>query len=470
MASPTLRIPGEVRDLADIFRRAGRQCWLVGGAVRDMLMGRRTVDYDVATDAEPAEVLRLFRRVIPTGIQHGTVTVHHRGTVFEVTTFRTEGKYTDGRRPDSVAFVPSIEEDLKRRDFTINALAADPQTGRVLDLHGGRMDLAGRVIRAIGEPAQRFREDGLRLMRACRFAAQLGFTVEERTLAAMRELRHALGPIAPERIREELEKMLRSPAPSTGLELMREAGLLGVVLPELERCVGVEQRGLHCFDVWKHSLLSCDAAPAESLHLRLAALLHDVGKPPAAVRRADGVWTFHGHENVGADIAESLMKRLRFPNALVATVRHLVLCHMFHYTPDWTDAALRRFVARVGSESLGDVLALRRADQVGTCGKREISESLLSLEERIRRLRDTSAAFTLRDLAVSGSEVMEALALKPGKAVGLILRELLEAVLDDPELNEREKLLGIARRFYDARMRTGETGGSTGGASASGEP
>jgi len=448
-----LRIPRVVRELGAEFSRADRKCYLVGGAVRDMLLGRATEDFDIATDAQPVEVTGMFRRVIPTGIEHGTVTVLYRGSRFEVTTFRTEGLYTDGRRPDAVSYVPSIEEDLKRRDFTINAIAVDLSTGECVDHHGGQVDLRARLIRAIGRADERFQEDGLRLMRACRLAAQLGFSVEATTLQAMGRCREAIIPVSAERVREEIEKMLRQGSPSVGIELMRVTGLLALVLPELARCVGIEQRGMHCFDVYGHSTASCDAAPREKPEVRMAALLHDIGKPEVAVRGENGEWAFHRHEEVSARLAEELMRRLKFPNAAIAAVRHLVLCHMFHYTPDWSDAAVRRFVARVGEERLPDVLALRRADQIGTCQDHRVSASLVELERRIEGLRAGSAAFTIRDLAVDGRAVMAELGLRPGPDVGIVLGELLESVLDDPALNTREALLGIAQRFYESRLR-----------------
>jgi tRNA nucleotidyltransferase (CCA-adding enzyme) len=448
-----IRIPAAVRELGSVFERAGKQCYLVGGAVRDMLLGRGTEDFDIATDADPREVSALFRRVIPTGIEHGTVTVLFRDSRFEVTTFRTEGRYTDGRRPDQVSYVPSIDEDLKRRDFTINAIAIDVSTGECVDRHEGRADLRARVIRAIGDADERFREDGLRLMRACRLATQLGFSVEPATREAMRRSRDAIRPVSAERVREEIEKMLRQERPSGGLELMRDSGILEIVLPELARCVGVEQRGAHCHDVWGHAVASCDAAPADNAAVRLAALLHDVGKPPAAVRSAEGEWTFHRHDELGAEIAEGILRRLKYPNATIAAVRHLVASHMFHYTPDWTDAAVRRFVARVGEESIPDLIDLRRADQIGTCGDAGIPAGLVELSRRVEALRDSRAAFTVGDLAVDGKQVMAELGIRPGPLVGIVLGELLETVLDDPSLNTPDALLGIARRFYERRLK-----------------
>ena len=277
-----MRVPRTVRDLAHIFKTSGFQCHLVGGAVRDILMGRAHSDFDIATDALPAQVVSLFRRVIPTGIKHGTVTVLFKGMTFEVTTFRTETDYSDGRRPDTVAFQPSIFDDLARRDFTINAMAYDLLADRLNDPHEGEKDLQRRLIRAIGEPAERFREDGLRPLRACRIAAQLSFAIDGPTRDAIPGALDILARVSAERVRDELLKTLQAPVPSTGLLLMKDTGILGVVLPELLEGVGVTQGSLHCYDVFTHSLYACDAAPAESLLLRMAALFHDIGKPGSA--------------------------------------------------------------------------------------------------------------------------------------------------------------------------------------------
>ncbi len=446
-------IPASLEELARVFRQHGRQCYLVGGAIRDMLLGRPSTDYDIATDARPQEVQGMFRRVIPTGIKHGTVTVLFRGRRFEVTTFRIDREYLDGRRPDSVEFTPSIEEDLRRRDFTVNAIAYDLATRRLLDPHGGRADLHRRLIRAIGDPLERFREDGLRPVRACRFAAQFGFSVEPATFAAIPASLDTVRKVSGERIREELVRLLGAPQPSQGFRLMASCGLLELLLPELASGAGVEQRALHCFDVLEHSLRSCDAAEPGNLPVRLAALLHDIGKPAAMRREADGDLSFHGHERLGAELTGGLLERLRFPNQLIQKTCHLIRHHMFNYTEEWSDAAVRRFVARVGEEHLPDLLALRRADQVGTCGDSSPSAALAAFSRRLERVLAAGRALSLRDLAVDGRDLMQALGLPSGPQVGVLLGQLLESVLEDPALNTRETLLEIAGRFLEQRLR-----------------
>jgi tRNA nucleotidyltransferase (CCA-adding enzyme) len=448
-----ISIPASLEELARVFRQHGRQCYLVGGAIRDMLLGRPSTDYDIATDALPPEVQGMFQRVIPTGLKHGTVTVLFRGLRFEVTTFRIDREYLDGRRPDSVVFTPSIEEDLRRRDFTVNAIAYDLSSRRLLDPHGGRADLHRRIIRAIGDPLERFREDGLRPVRACRFAAQFGFSVDPATFAAIPACLDTVRKVSSERIREELVRLLSAPQPSQGFRLMADCGLLELLLPELYAGAGVEQRSMHCFDVLEHSLRSCDAAEPENLPVRLAALLHDIGKPGTLARQENGDLSFHGHEQLSAELACALLERLRFPNQLIHKTRHLVLHHMFNYTEEWSDAAVRRFIARVGEEHLPDLLALRRADQVGTCGDSSPSPALAAFGRRLEKVLAAGRALTLRDLAVDGRDLMESLGLPPGPGIGVLLGQLLESVLEDPGLNTRETLLGIAGRFYEQRLR-----------------
>jgi putative nucleotidyltransferase with HDIG domain len=449
-----MHVPGVARDFASVFRAAGFQCHLVGGAVRDILLARPHTDFDIATDAHPDQVIPLFRRVIPTGIKHGTVTVHFKGTVFEVTTFRTEEAYGDGRRPDAVTFSPSILDDLARRDFTINAIAYDLLADHVADPHDGRKDLRAGIIRAIGNPSERFREDGLRPLRACRFAAQLGFIVEQETRLAIPGSLDILAKVSAERVRDEILKILGSPVPSVGLVLMKDTGILAVVLPELLEGEGIAQGTFHCHDVFWHSLYACDAAPRESQVLRLAALLHDVGKPRTLSAAPDGRPTFYGHEKVSAEMTEAILERLKLPHATIRDVSHLVTHHMFNYQEEWSDAAVRRLVARVGEGAIGDLMALRRADQIGMCEEnaRFFPQGLSDFAQRVADVAKSGRAFTLSKLAINGNDLMTQLGLVPGPRVGIILNELMDTVLEDPALNEKEKLLEIARRLLKERL------------------
>jgi tRNA nucleotidyltransferase (CCA-adding enzyme) len=437
--------PRELFEFAKVLEDGGKKCYLVGGAVRDYLLGREVSDFDAATDARPEEVVRLYRRVIPTGIKHGTVTVHWKGIEIEVTTFRTESSYADGRHPDEVAFASTIEEDLSRRDFTINAMAFDLSEKSLLDAHGGRDDLVRRLVRAVGDPLERFREDGLRPLRAIRFATQLGFEVEAGTLAAIRLSIDRFRLVSSERIREELMKILLSDRPSKGLRLLEGTGLLPEISPELAACRGVEQRGVHVFDVLDHLYACVDAAPPKPA-LRLAALLHDVAKPEAKVERIGEDPTFYRHEELSAKSAEALMRRLRLPNALIDEVVHLIRCHMFSYDDSWSDAAVRRFIARVGPESMEALFSLRIADGTAIIGRHVDPRSLEPLRTRIERVIAAKEAFGLGDLAVKGAD-LASIGLPPGPKMGMMLKELLETVIDDPALNDRGRLLEIAEKL-----------------------
>ena len=364
----SIRLSRSLKSFSRRFTEAGYDCYLVGGAVRNMLLEIPTDDFDIATNAKPDEVMRLFRRVIPTGIRHGTVTVLHRGLHMEVTTFRTESQYGDSRRPDGVEFVGSIDDDLSRRDFTMNAVAVDCRTGEVIDPTGGMIDIDRCLIRAIGDPGNRFSEDGLRLIRACRFAAQLGFTIHPDTFDGIRTNLPALRGVSPERIRDELFKILASPVPSVGVLAMAESGILAIVLPELDACRGVEQKGFHRHDVFVHSLFASDAALAGDLEVRTSALLHDIGKPIAKAIDDNGIITFHRHEEHSEYLARKLLYSLKCPKAFTETVCHLIRHHMFHYEPSWTDAAIRRFVRRVTPEHLDKLFSLRSADSAAISG------------------------------------------------------------------------------------------------------
>jgi tRNA nucleotidyltransferase (CCA-adding enzyme) len=423
------------------LREAGGRAWLVGGSVRDALLGREgSGETDVSTDLPPERVRAIFPRTEPIGERLGTVLVLWEGARLECTTLRREGEYADARHPDRVWFTTDPLEDLDRRDLTVNAMAFDPVEGRLLDPHGGVLDLERRVLRAVGDPEARFREDALRPLRVARLAAVLDMEPEARTRAALGSARERAGTLAVERVRAELERLLAAPRPSTGLEILREADLLALWLPELQRCRGVPQNRFHAYDVYFHSLYSCDAAPAAKPAVRWAALLHDLGKPATRVER-HGDGTFYNHQFVGAEMAEALLQRLRFPNAFVARVVHLVREHMFDYRPGWSDAALRRWLRRVGPDGVADLFDLRIADSMGNGLKAANPAYLDDMAARIDRLLAGGAALSVAALAIDGRDVMEALGIGPGPAVGEALDALLEDVLDDAALNTREALL-----------------------------
>lgn len=441
-------IPEDVIGLCARLREKGKRGWVVGGCVRDLLRGKPPSDWDVATDARPDEVKRIFRKVVETGIAHGTVTVVMRGQHYEVTTLRGEGAYTDGRRPDAVHFVDDIVADLARRDFTINAIAIDPVDGQIIDPFEGRKDLAGHVIRAVGDPRERFGEDGLRVLRAARFAATLECAVEPGTLAAMADPRSldTYRKVSAERVRDEWLKAMKAHRPSRAFELMLSTGLLAITCPEMIESVGCEQNRHHQYDVWGHAMACLDAAEPEPV-LRVAALLHDVGKPRTR-KMGDKTndWTFYDHERVGAEMAEPILARLKFSNDERDRVVRLVRHHLVCYSDGWSDAAVRRWVRRVGKDLTGDLYRLSRADALGK--GREVGDEIATLgrlEERVEALLAAGAALSTRDLAINGRDLMTELGMKPGPIIGRTLERLLEIVTDDPSANERERLLAEAR-------------------------
>jgi tRNA nucleotidyltransferase (CCA-adding enzyme) len=445
-------IPGDVLNILLRLQEAGHAAFVVGGSVRDLLIGRPPGDFDVATGAHPEATLKIFgsRYAIPTGLQHGTVTVlagqpptqRH----VEVTTFRGEGAYLDGRRPSTVTFSATLEEDLSRRDFTMNAIAYQPTTGALIDPFDGQGDIGRKLVRTVGDPELRFSEDGLRPMRAVRQATQLGFTIEAETQAAIPRTLTSFRKVSAERIRDELRKLLVAPRPSQGLEMMRQTGLLAEVLPELLPTVGCAQNRYHKHDVYSHILATVDAAIPDFL-VRMAALLHDLGKPRTQAPREDapGEFTFYRHEQVGTEMAEAIALRLRLPTAERNTLCALVSGHMFFYRPDWTDGTVRRFVRRIGPDLVPLLFALREAD-IASRGQGEDPESeTRPLRERIEQVMVEDAALRVTDLAIDGSDVMRVLGIPPSRRVGEVLEQLLEQVLDDPSLNNRDTLERLLR-------------------------
>jgi tRNA nucleotidyltransferase (CCA-adding enzyme) len=442
--------PQAVRAVLARLAGSGHEAVAVGGGVRDALLGRPAKGFwDLATSATPEEVTRLFPQAVPTGIAHGTVTLPGPdGDAIELTTYRTDHGYSDARRPDEVRFGVDLVTDLERRDFTVNALVYEPAEELVLDAVGGLPDLEAKLLRAVGDPARRFREDALRPLRGARLAAVLEFDFEPETKAALSAALDLVPKLSRERVRDELGRLLAARVPSRGLEALREAGLLALVLPELQATVGVAQNRHHAFDVYVHTLRAIDAAPQENEIVRWAALAHDLGKPVTRALKDDGDASFHGHPQVGADIANALLDRLRMPRTAQERIVHLVREHLFEYRPEWTDAAVRRFVKRVRPDALEDLFALRAADAAGTRadGAPDLS-NLAAFRARIDSVLSAKPPLSARELAVNGDDIMSALLIAPGPQVGAILDALLERVLDDPAANEPDLLLALAREL-----------------------
>ncbi len=445
-------IPAGVLAVCSRLLEKGHRAWIVGGCVRDLLRGAAVADWDVATSARPEQVQRAFRRVIPTGIQHGTVTVHlpesDGGGSYEVTTLRGETTYTDGRRPDAVVFVDDIVADLARRDFTVNAIALDPlREGdeAIIDPFDGRGDLRRRVLRAVGDASQRFAEDGLRALRAARFVASLEMDLDPATARAIRPALDTYRKVSAERVRDEWIKALKASRPSRAFEVMREHGLLEVSAPELLPQYGCTQNKWHRYDVWGHAMACVDASVGDPT-LRLSALLHDIGKPATrAFSDKTNDYTFYDHERVGAEMVEPMLTRLRFSNEERERIAHLVRHHLVCYDGSWSDAAVRRWIRRIGQERLEDLYALNEADIRGKDrdGEPELAP-LAELRMRVAEIIARGEAITARDLAIGGRELMQQLGMRPGPKMGVLLDRLLEEVLEDPSRNQPDVLLARA--------------------------
>lgn len=449
MAAAALPVPDSVHDVLARLWQSGHAAYVVGGGVRDTLLNRRVVDWDVATDAAPERIRALFSNGKYEN-RFGTVVVPSSGTNVEVTTFRRDHQYADHRRPDSVTFTNSVDEDLARRDFTVNAIAWGRAAG-VPDEHwvdptNGRSDLAAHLLRAVGEPAARFDEDGLRLLRAARLAAELQFEVEPRTRTGMAATAQTVAWVSAERVGAELRRMVAADPPSAAFRILAETGVLAHALPELAAQIGIAQDKIPGHDLWDHCLATADAAAQidrENSRLRLAALLHDIGKPATL---ADG--HFIGHDAEGARLAASLLGRLAFPRREAEQVSALIGQHMFSYEPRWSGAAVRRFVRRVGRELVDDLLKLRAADNVGSGLPREAGR-LDELRQRIDAELRANPPLELRDLAVRGDDLIEHLRMTPGPELGALLDRLLGLVIADPAQNTRAALLAHAARWLN---------------------
>ena len=437
----------KIKELSKCFASKGYSLYLVGGAVRDFLLKKKNDDYDFTTDALPEEIVALFPgKTIPTGIKHGTVTVLFKGESYEITTFRTEGSYTDSRHPDNVTFVRSLEEDLKRRDFTINAFAADTKDGHIIDLHDGYSDLKNGILRAIGDAKERFKEDALRMLRACRFAAKLNFTIEKSTFNAICDRASSIKKVSAERIKDELFSILSSSHPAKGIDLMRESKLLSYIIPELEWGIGCEQLGFHDKDVYTHILLTVQAAADASfpLSVRLAALFHDIAKPLCRAGNEEVGYTFYNHDTEGERLTREILLRLKCSNEEINHTALLVREHMFNYTPNWSDSAVRRFILRVGVNNIKDLFLLRLADMKAISGRMDFT-SLEELDSRIRVELEKQNALSVKDLLINGNDLLS-MGLK-GPIIGETLNYLLDNVIEDPSLNERSKLIELAKKF-----------------------
>lgn len=438
-------VPSAVRECHKRLKEAGFEAYLVGGCVRDLLLGREPKDWDITTNARPEAIQSLFDETFYEN-DFGTVGVvteseDPRCKVIEVTPYRKEGKYSNARHPDDVTWADRLPDDLERRDFTINAMAFEPETGELVDLHKGRDDMKRGVIVTVGDPKERFAEDALRMLRAIRFAAELNFALDGATAAAVAEKAGELGKISRERVRDELNRTLASDRPMQGLFMAQKLGILKYMVPELEEGLGIAQNQAHSFDVFEHSLRTLQHAADKgwSLEMRLAAMLHDIGKPASrAWSEEKGDWTFYGHEVIGAKIAKRILNDLKYSRETIETVTLLVRWHMFFSDPDKISlSAVRRIIARVGTHRIKDLLNLRVCDRIGTGRPKEHPFRLRKYMSMVdEAMRDP---ISVQMLAINGRSLME-MGERPGPRIGWLLHALLEEVLDDPTKNTAEYL------------------------------
>lgn len=437
-----IKLPEKVKFIIETIQQAGFEAYAVGGCVRDSILGRNPDDWDITTSANPLQVKELFRRTVDTGIKHGTVTVMLEKEGFEVTTYRIDGKYEDSRHPKEVIFTPSLEEDLKRRDFTINAMAYNEKNG-IIDLFGGMEDIQNKKIRCVGDAQARFSEDALRIMRAVRFSAQLGYEIEESTAEAIKLLAPTLKNISAERIQVELVKLVKSPNPDY-LRFAYHFGVTKIILPEFDAAMETEQNNPHhCYSVGEHTLQSMKEVESDKV-LRLALLFHDFGKPVTITTDEKGIHHFHGHPAVSEELAGKILHRLRFDNDTIRKVTRLVYFHDYGNGVRPTETIVRRAINKVGEELFPLFLKVRQADlNAQSDYKREEKQSNLEawkqMYEDILKRKD---CVSLKTLAITGSDLIKA-GMNPGKEIGETLNSMLELVLEHPEKNNREILLGL---------------------------
>lgn len=428
-------MPKEVLEILEKLKAAGFEAFLVGGGVRNLLLKHETNNWDFTTNATPGQIQKIFLDNFYEN-NYGTVTVIEENIKYEITPFRKEGRYSDFRHPDEVIWAKTLEEDLARRDFTINAMANDGKN--IFDPFNGQEDLKNKIIRCVGNPNDRFGEDALRMLRAIRFATQLKFVIEEKTWEAIKENAKLITLISSERIRDELIKILSADFPADGVRLLYNAGLLEFILPELTKGVGVFQKGTHHVDdVFDHSLKALQFCQNKNWVVRLATLLHDIGKP-VTFKEQNGKATFYNHETVGAHLAKEIADRLHFSKEDRDKIYMLVRWHMFSVSEFLTDAAVRRFIKRVGKENTTDMLDLRTADRLGS-GVKETSWRHEDFKKRILEVQKHIPS--VHDLKVNGLDVMEILHIKPGPKIGQILSKLFSEISEDPTKNNREHLL-----------------------------
>lgn len=453
--SITSKIDPIVIELCKTINQSGNKAYIVGGCLRDLILKKELNDWDIATTAKAEDIMKMFKKAIPTGIKHGTVTVFFKEKKFEITTLRGESGYSDGRHPDHVEFITDIYQDLSRRDFTINAIAYEPIEMLLIDPHHGCEDIDKKLIRAVGNPIDRFIEDGLRILRAIRFASVLDFDIEEKTIKAIPDSIQTFRKVSKERIREEFIKIINSQFNLKGLGLLEKTGLLKEIFPQFQATVNCSQNQYHSYTVWEHSLFTLKFCDKDDYLLKMAAFFHDIGKP--IVKKWDekkGDYIFYDHEKIGSSIVEKWLHDYKFSNSEIETVTHLIKNHGIYYSSQWTDSAIRRFIKRVGKEYLERIICLQRADI--KAHRNIINEEELKLSEELQRRINleltNKAAFNESDLKIDGHDIMKILQIESGIIIGEIKHWLIEQVLEKPELNQKEILIDLVIKKYGTKQ------------------
>lgn len=435
------KIPEEVLKVLDKLNESNYEGYLVGGCVRDSLLNKQPKDWDITTNATPEQIQKIFNKTIPTGIKHGTVTAIENDMPIEITTFRIDGQYNDNRHPDSVLFTSNLKDDLSRRDFTINAIAYNNKKG-IVDEFNGIEDLKNKKIVAVGNAEDRFKEDSLRMLRAIRFACQLNFSIDAKTLVAIPKCSGLIVNVSQERIREELNKIILSDYPMKGIKLLKATKLLDYILPELCECYGFDQHNPHhSKNVFDHILKVLESTP-KILNCRLAALLHDIAKPKSFTMGEDGVGHFFGHHLDSAEMARDILTRFKYDNKTIENVCILVKEHMSRY-PKLRQGNIKKLINRVGIDNLEDLFNLQIADIIGSIPPYDFT-NVLDLRNEVNRILNEKEPFNIKDLAINGHDLIE-LGMKPGIEMGRALNGLLEKVIEEPSLNTKEKLIELVK-------------------------
>lgn len=444
-----IKIDEELREILNVFKKNKYEVYIVGGAVRDFIIGRKVKDWDLATNALPDKVVEIFLKTqfktIDISKKHGTIIIKNKESEYEVTTFRIENEYIDNRRPKEVVFTEDLHKDLLRRDFTMNALAYSINDG-IIDIFDGINDIKNNVIRCVGNPNKRFNEDALRMLRAIRFSNQLDFIIEKNTLNAIKDNYKLVNNLSKERIREEFNKILLSEKPSRGIKLLKKLKLLDLIIPEIKVCYDFDQHNPnHNLDVFKHTLKVLDNIESD-LVLRLAALFHDIGKPKTFFIGDDKIGHFYNHHEVSVEITKNVLKRLKYSNIIIKKVLELIKEHMVVYNEEFSDKAVKKLLKRVDSVGINNLIKLQLADIKATANPKKY-QHLDKLKSRCKKIFNNNEPLSIKDIDINGYDLMD-LGISEGKIIGNILNELLELVLEEPSFNNKEKLIDIVKKTW----------------------